>query len=267
MKRFTPSLDWQPDVFENGVYQHLKKLFQIELQSNWPTCAWLNQFISATVFSGERVRFVENAALEDETRYYEAIIFETGKVPTRENNWHDLFGAMIWCLFPQTKALLNALHVADIQEYGLKERTAARNAITLWDECGVLVVTTEKSLILSLHQHDWNKAFVESRELWGEKAEAIIFGHANYEMMTAPFEGLTGKMLPIYVDDDYFKLPLEARYRYLDKILYKYIKERVYLKDNKMMSPLPLLGVPGWWDANRDPAFYDNTDYFRPKRK
>ncbi|MFG5409680.1 DUF3025 domain-containing protein [Piscinibacter sakaiensis] len=28
--------------------------------------------------------------------------------------------------------------------------------------------------------------------------------------------------------------------------------------------PLPVLGVPGWWPANADPAFYDDPAVFRP---
>ena len=28
--------------------------------------------------------------------------------------------------------------------------------------------------------------------------------------------------------------------------------------------PLPVLGVPGWWPANEDPSFYDDTTVFRP---
>ena len=32
------------------------------------------------------------------------------------------------------------------------------------------------------------------------------------------------------------------------------------------LSPLPVLGVPGWWDGNEQEEFYDNTGYFRPGR-
>ena len=31
------------------------------------------------------------------------------------------------------------------------------------------------------------------------------------------------------------------------------------------MTTLPVLGVPGWYQANNDNGFYHNTDYFRPK--
>ena len=34
----------------------------------------------------------------------------------------------------------------------------------------------------------------------------------------------------------------------------------------KPFTPLPVLGVPGWWLANEDPAFYDDATVFRPPR-
>jgi Protein of unknown function (DUF3025) len=34
----------------------------------------------------------------------------------------------------------------------------------------------------------------------------------------------------------------------------------------KPFTPLPVLGVPGWWPANEDPAFYADVGVFRPKR-
>ena len=55
---------------------------------------------------GKAITFVEDEKFADETRYYEQNIFETGQVPTRQQNWHDLFGGFIWCLFPKTKARL-----------------------------------------------------------------------------------------------------------------------------------------------------------------
>ena len=34
----------------------------------------------------------------------------------------------------------------------------------------------------------------------------------------------------------------------------------------KPFSPLPILGVPGWWADNAEPAFYDDPTVFRPRR-
>ena len=34
----------------------------------------------------------------------------------------------------------------------------------------------------------------------------------------------------------------------------------------KPYEPLPVLGVPGWWVANTERVFYEDTHVFRPKR-
>ena len=34
----------------------------------------------------------------------------------------------------------------------------------------------------------------------------------------------------------------------------------------KPFTPLPVLGVPGWWPANETPDFYADTQVFRPPR-
>jgi hypothetical protein len=35
----------------------------------------------------------------------------------------------------------------------------------------------------------------------------------------------------------------------------------------KPFAHLPVLGVPGWWAANADPAFYADSTVFRAPRK
>jgi len=35
----------------------------------------------------------------------------------------------------------------------------------------------------------------------------------------------------------------------------------------QMLSPLPVLGVPGWWPENEREDFYDNERYFRRGRR
>jgi hypothetical protein len=36
---------------------------------------------------------------------------------------------------------------------------------------------------------------------------------------------------------------------------------------SRAFAPLPVLGVPGWCDANADAAFYDDPSVFRPGRR
>ncbi|CAM5212301.1 hypothetical protein ALON55S_02729 [Alishewanella longhuensis] len=98
------------------------------------------------------------------------------KSPTRAENWHDFFGALIWCLFPKTKALLNQLHMAEIAEHGQQQRSKLRNKLTLLDECGVLVCLEPEQLAHAelLRQHQWQQSFVTKRSDWWQ-AYGLLF--------------------------------------------------------------------------------------------
>jgi len=266
MKKFVAPEAFSASCLTNGVFSHLHSLFNLGELNDWPSFQWLNGLREITNLQGLQIHFTPNAELEHETRYYEEIIFETGKIPTREQNWHDLFGAFIWNLFPKTKALLNELHINEIQLHGTKQRSKKRNAITLFDECGVVVAVNNESIVEQLRKHQWSDAFVDQRNAWGVDYLPFVFGHANYEMMTDPFIGLTGKLICIEVSGDFYKLSLQSQYQYLDDKLFLMISESGLLDDNKKMSPLPLLGVPSWFEGNKQKTFYDNTQYFRPKR-
>jgi hypothetical protein len=254
---------------QTGSFAHLNALFDFCHWSQWPDIATFNQLLPAGVKSrsGKAVSFKPQGEHFDFAgRYYEQVIYETGQVPTRLNGWHDLFGALIWCLLPKTKAMLNWLHYEDIEANGQQTRTARRNAITLLDECGVIVAVANAEFKSRLRDHRWHWSFVEQRDQWGQTISPFIVGHANYEMLTKPYIGLTGKALFIDVDVGFFSLSLTEQYRVLDDLLVDFISTEDGLKDNSQLSPLPLLGVPGWYEANNTPAFYDNTDYFRAKR-
>jgi hypothetical protein len=34
----------------------------------------------------------------------------------------------------------------------------------------------------------------------------------------------------------------------------------------RALAVVPVLGVPGWCPGNEQESYYDNTDYFRPRR-
>ncbi len=42
------------------------------------------------------------------------------------------------------------------------------------------------------------------------------------------------------------------------------VSERLHTKP---FLALPVLGVPGWWDANTESSFYDDINVFRPARR
>jgi hypothetical protein len=169
--------------------------------------------------------------------------------------------------------VLNQQHVEDIEDYGLSPRSQRRNNLTHFDECGVIVTyqsagkghETWQQLIDDLQQHEWQKVFVDHRQCWGHQLNAFIFGHANLEMLLQPFIGLTGKCLPVAVAEDFDQLSYAQQLNYLDDQLSRDIKQNNIFAAHKPLHPLPLLGIPDVWDANKNPQFYQNTDYFRPK--
>lgn len=239
----------------------------------------------------------------DEQRYYETIISEDGVVPTREQSWHDLFNALIWLQFPKTKSLLNELHIKDIKAYGVNPRTARRNRITHFDECGVVLAieapesialnkpkrtatlndsnsgTTDKimqgapcdrdtleTFLAELASHQWERVFMAKRSLWHTQVSPFIFGHANLEMMLNPFIGLTGKWLAVAVPHGFSRLNKWQQRLLLDDAMTARIKALNYFEKTPLLKPLPLLGVP-LWHSQQDETFYQNKDYFRPLRE
>lgn len=250
----------------------LEQQFHLSRFAQWPNAQGLNQLKSE--LEGRGPAFVCQQTLAPSDAYYEQIINQQGHIPTRPDSWHDLFNALVWLQFPKTKSLLNRLHVADITKFGLSPRTKRRNHLTHFDECGVVLAFTSNQdnqfagsdIIEALSEHEWHKAFVEHRACWGTDIHGLMFGHANYEMMLQPFMGLTGKWLAIEVGADFAGKSLAQRQQEVDNKLVAKIADEQFLSQHKPLLPLPLLGVPGWSEANLNPDFYNNHDYFRPKR-
>lgn len=200
------------------------------------------------------VRFVPQEALKP-GEAYEAFIFRTGEVPTR-NNLHDFFNGLAWLHFPVAKRRLNELQAAEIARRGIgASRGPVRDALTLFDENGA-VLDAPPVLWDALLARDWHRLFVAERARWSE-ARLLVFGHALLEKLTAPRKGLTahvllapGALQSIYPRDQCIAGALSAAHL-----------------ATKPFVPLPVLGVPGWWSENADFCFYDDPDVFRPHRR
>lgn len=183
---------------------------------------------------------------------YEAHIFQTRSVPTRDN-LHDFFNGLVWCAFPHSKRRLNELQAAEIARAGIgATRGPLRDALTLFDENGALL-EAPPVLWQALVERDWRRLFVTERARWQE-ARLWLFGHALLEKLVAPRKGLTAHVL---------RLPAGAScagYAALAAAL-----DPAHLAA-KPFAPLPVLGVPGWWPQNSNFCFYDDSDVFRPRR-
>ncbi|MBA4263197.1 MAG: DUF3025 domain-containing protein [Comamonadaceae bacterium] len=201
-------------------------------------------------------RFVPQTELP-EGMAYERFIFDTGSVPTREG-LHDFFNGLVWMRFPATKRLLNRLQAAEIAQAGVGQvRGPVRDAITLFDENAVLLQAPDE-LWTALLAREWTRLFVELRPLWAQ-ARLVLFGHALLEKLVAPYKSITGHVVrapvPLALGDD-----LAAWDAWLAGRL------SAAELASKPFTPLPVLGLPGWWPANQDRAFYADTGVFRIRR-
>lgn len=200
------------------------------------------------------MRFVEQTALP-EGEPYEAFIFRTGCVPTRDN-LHDLFNGLMWLTYPKTKRRLNVLQADEIKLRGGANgaRGPLRDALTLFDE-NAAILQAPVALIDALRARQWQVLFEEQRAQW-QSAHLRIFGHALLEKLQLPRKVITAH---VWVIAD---LTGEA---VTDEELASSLgPERLAAKD---FLPLPVLGVPGWWPANEVPGFYDDADVFRQLRR
>lgn len=204
--------------------------------------------------SGLPLQFV--AADDAGATAYEAHIATTGRVPSRDNA-HDLFNAMVWLAFPQTKAALNARQAEEIARDGVRDRRGpVRDAATLIDESGLLLAA-EHETCAALARLDWRWLFGPHRARWGTLWRPFAFGHALIEKLLAPYKRLTAAVVC---------LPLAgASQRQVDEAAARWLRETPL--SPPQLSHLPVLGIPGWWPANEAPEFYADASVFRPAHR
>ncbi|MCB1986614.1 MAG: DUF3025 domain-containing protein [Burkholderiales bacterium] len=269
--------DWNP-LFDrlSPAFEPFKPLTEaISSVKNWPTCLDLESLKHQTdndlvTHSGMPVRFVpqENAASNDFAQPYETRIYLTGMVATRSENWHDFFNALVWMTFPNAKAALNYIHYqALVHAFQRKTegRGTLRDAATLFDESGVVVLSSQSHLIELLRQHEWKDVFWRERETVLKSMRFIVFGHALYEKALNPYLGMTGKGVFFQVKALFFRRPLTEQLHAIDQWLADFLLQKLSVTAD--LSPIPLLGYPGWFDGNGFSEFYDNPQYFRSRSK
>ena len=215
--------------------------------------------------NGAPLRFIMQSA---NSGAYEERAWLTGGVATRPDNRHDLFNALIWLTFPRGKAALNRRHFIQLTEgkkSGSTARGPLRDALTQFDECGVVVAGSRPDLWQALCAHRWSEVFVVRRDELQRCTRFVIFGHASHDALAAPFVGLCGKALFVDVDEAWFRLPEEEALTALDERLAALFDAGNF--SPRDWQPLPLLGIPGATVDNEQPDYYADTRQFRPARR
>jgi len=215
---------------------------------------------------GERLRFVP-AHASGAGVDFESGTYHHSEVQVRSIDWHDLLNALVWMSFPTVKAVLNARHVEAIEAEAGGPRSSVRDALTHFDEDGVIVLSADPVLSALVREFAWKELFWRRRHALGSRMRFLLFGHALYEKALQPFVGMTGKALLFDVPESLIGQPADAQCAYADRVAAVHLLDASHLLRPRELQPLPLLGVPGWWPDNEAEAFYDNSDYFRPGRQ
>jgi len=268
-------MEWDPHFLARSpMFEPLRVHAPGSFPDQWPRLPVLQSLLDqrdppVRVAIGAPLRLVPQVskAGRSELRYEERIYCH-GELQVRNANWHDLFNVLVWLTFPRAKTALNARHHAAFER---RTRTDAPNrgpvedALTLFDEGGVIVASTSRELLDLLGAFAWKDLFWRRREAVASHMRFFLFGHALYEKALRPFAGITGRGLCFDVGGDFLRAPPADRLAELDDRVAAHIGAPERLTGTRDLAPVPILGVPGWCADNEVETYYDDTDYFRPR--
>lgn len=262
-------MDWSVARERLGapMFAALRPVIERLPRDRWPSHEELTQAAAGTFTSrGKPLRFVTPRPRDErERRYYELRIADDGEVDTRERNWHDLFNALVWIAYPGAKAAINAQHAALLEERGeseAKRRGPERDALTLFDEGGVAVLSSDERVFDRIRGFEWKRLFWTGRADLERSTRFIAFGHALLEKALEPHLGMVAKtvFLPATA------LPPDAMLRAIvDARLSEHFADRARFASPRAMAPMPVLGIPGWHPGTAREDFYDDRSHFRGK--
>lgn len=267
---------WNPDFLElSPVFLPLRHHGAALAGADWPTLAQMQRVLEGREPSivgggGVPLRFVApGPRSKNPEDGYEARIYLKGEVQVRPANWHDFMNALVWLTFPHAKAALNAR-----QFHGLRQQQAAgtpnrgplQDAMTLFDEGGVIVVAGDSGLLQMLLEFRWKELFWHNRARLEKAMRFFLFGHALYEKALHPYAGITARGILIEETADFFSADILTQAGRLDAQLECRLLDAGAWKSTRELAPVPILGIPGWCADNEAEAYYEDTAYFRPGR-
>jgi hypothetical protein len=253
-------------------------LERFEWPPAWPTLADYQRLLEGApqpllTASGKPLRVVEQAQ-EKPTHWrqgYEPRIYLQGELQTRLESWHDCFNLLTWMSFPLAKAALNARQYALLEARARDAapagpRSPGQDALTQFDESGVVVLSVEPKLSELLRNFQWKQLFWEQRAAVKAGMRCLAFGHGLMERALTPYRGITGKGVILPVTAQLLAQPLALQLAEVDRRLAQYLNDTQQLLHPQDLAPVPLLGFPGFTPDNECAAYYDDQRYFRPGR-
>jgi hypothetical protein len=261
--------EWRPDFLDCApMFETLRVRGRGLDAVSWPGAADLDRLAGGGLVSGggAPLRFVQAGEERRCDLPYERRVFELGEVVCRREDWHDLFNALVWLTFPRSKAAINARHVQEMASELPGTRGRARDALTLFDEGGLIVASADPDLTRLIREFRWKELFWSRRAQLARDVRFFAFGHALYEKALAPFVGITASALLLDVDATFMSADLDAQLSVADGRVAAILSAPDIIRTPRDFSPVPVLGVPGWSPLTEDERFYDDAGYFRPGR-
>ncbi len=243
------------------VPQHLcESIFALK---QWPLVEGFDDLFAR---GGSPHFIVQDSALLRQGGGYDALIARDNLVPTRPYNWHDFFNALAWSCFPRTKSALHQIqwreHQKDSSRDGRNGRTLLQNALTAFDESGLLVVSSSREVLEQIRELKWRQCFWDFRSHTEAHTRWISLGHSTLEGLLSPHRGLTAKALLLHVPAAL--LHGDCLLEELDQFLSENILGLI--ENTASLTPVPVLGIPDWAQA-QSREFYADEGYFRTQRR
>lgn len=213
-----------------------------------------------------QLRFeVEDKAAVRAAGGYDCFIRATGCVPSRENNWHDLLNALVWTHLPGLKLAIHQQQLADVATRdSANRRGPVGDVATLFDERGVVLLSSDESLLELVRRLRWRELFWQRRTELVARARFLVVGHALLHALLTPYVGLTANAWLVVAPAESARDWRTAR-EYANHTLPIALEHQ--LTHPRALHPLPILGVPGFAD-NDQAEYYDGQPrYFRTRRR
>lgn len=195
---------------------------------------------------------------------YETRIAATGCVATRDGSRHDLFNALVWLTFPRVKAAMNQRHCNEASRimHTTGGRGPVRDALTQFDEDGLLMVSDDAALLDALRGHRWREAMWDRRDSL-KSARLFVFGHALMDKALTPHFGLCAKARYVH-GGQMGHSSADLTPALIDAWLAAQIAEGMWPLSPLDLHPLPVLGLPGMTPDNENATYFDDVRQFRP---
>ena len=160
--------------------------------------------------------------------------------------------------------MLNARHVTDGASASGNRRSRGRDAATLLDESGLILVCADASLARLLREHAWRQLFVARRDDVAAAWRPVVIGHGVLQKLMTPFRAITASVLLLPEAPAAVRRDAAVDVAQLD-VVAAALAGASSLQPRDLTA-LPVAALPGWDAEGLGERLFDDVAVFRPGR-